>query len=186
MAIYDDKLIIATSDAHVVALDAKTGKVAWDHADRRLEQGLALYRRSLHRQRQGDPGHDRLRQCRARRLLHHRPRHQDRRRAVAGQHHRPSRRSQLRHLERPADGKPVRRFGLDFRQLRSRPEPRVLRHRPALSVDRGDARHAAGKARRQAQRAVFGLDARHQSRHRAIEVVPPASRGRHLGPRLRL
>jgi alcohol dehydrogenase (cytochrome c) len=31
MAIYDDKLIIATSDAHVVALDAKTGKVAWDH-----------------------------------------------------------------------------------------------------------------------------------------------------------
>ena len=32
MAIYDDKLIIATSDAHVVALDAKTGKVAWDHA----------------------------------------------------------------------------------------------------------------------------------------------------------
>jgi alcohol dehydrogenase (cytochrome c) len=31
MAIYDDRLIIATSDAHVVALDAKTGKVAWDH-----------------------------------------------------------------------------------------------------------------------------------------------------------
>jgi alcohol dehydrogenase (cytochrome c) len=31
MAIYDDELIIATSDAHVVALDAKTGKVAWDH-----------------------------------------------------------------------------------------------------------------------------------------------------------
>jgi alcohol dehydrogenase (cytochrome c) len=32
MAIYDDKLLIATSDAHVVALDAKSGKVAWDHA----------------------------------------------------------------------------------------------------------------------------------------------------------
>ncbi len=31
MAIYDDKLIIATSDAHVVALDAKSGKVVWDH-----------------------------------------------------------------------------------------------------------------------------------------------------------
>jgi alcohol dehydrogenase (cytochrome c) len=31
MAIYDDKLIVATSDAHLVALDAKTGKVAWDH-----------------------------------------------------------------------------------------------------------------------------------------------------------
>jgi alcohol dehydrogenase (cytochrome c) len=32
MAIYDDKLLIATSDAHVVALDARSGKVAWDHA----------------------------------------------------------------------------------------------------------------------------------------------------------
>jgi alcohol dehydrogenase (cytochrome c) len=31
MAIYQDKLIISTSDAHVVALDAKTGEVAWDH-----------------------------------------------------------------------------------------------------------------------------------------------------------
>ena len=31
MAIYDDKLIVATSDAHLIALDAKTGKVVWDH-----------------------------------------------------------------------------------------------------------------------------------------------------------
>jgi alcohol dehydrogenase (cytochrome c) len=31
MAIYDDKLIVATSDAHIVALDAKSGKVVWDH-----------------------------------------------------------------------------------------------------------------------------------------------------------
>ena len=31
IAIYDDKLIIATSDAHIIALDAKTGKVVWDH-----------------------------------------------------------------------------------------------------------------------------------------------------------
>jgi alcohol dehydrogenase (cytochrome c) len=32
MAIYEDKLIVATSDAHIIALDAKTGKLAWDHA----------------------------------------------------------------------------------------------------------------------------------------------------------
>jgi alcohol dehydrogenase (cytochrome c) len=32
MAIYEDKLIVATSDAHLIALDAKTGKVVWDHA----------------------------------------------------------------------------------------------------------------------------------------------------------
>jgi alcohol dehydrogenase (cytochrome c) len=32
MAIYDVKLIVATSDVHLVALDVKTGKVVWDHA----------------------------------------------------------------------------------------------------------------------------------------------------------
>jgi alcohol dehydrogenase (cytochrome c) len=32
MALYEGTLIVATSDAHLVALDAKTGKVAWDHA----------------------------------------------------------------------------------------------------------------------------------------------------------
>ncbi len=32
MAIYQGNLIAATSDAHVVALDAKTGKIVWDHA----------------------------------------------------------------------------------------------------------------------------------------------------------
>src|SRR5712671_472650 len=31
MATYDDKLIVATSDAHIIALDAKTGKLVWDH-----------------------------------------------------------------------------------------------------------------------------------------------------------
>lgn len=30
-AIYEDKIVIATSDIHVIALDAKTGKIAWDH-----------------------------------------------------------------------------------------------------------------------------------------------------------
>src|SRR5262249_39587420 len=31
MAIYQDKVFIATTDAHLVALDATTGKVVWDH-----------------------------------------------------------------------------------------------------------------------------------------------------------
>ena len=31
MAIYGDKLFVATSDDHLVALDVKTGKIAWDH-----------------------------------------------------------------------------------------------------------------------------------------------------------
>jgi alcohol dehydrogenase (cytochrome c) len=39
MAIYQDRLVIATSDAHLVALDAKSGKVAWDHATADWRQG---------------------------------------------------------------------------------------------------------------------------------------------------
>src|ERR1700730_3960186 len=31
MALYEDKLIVATNDAHLIALDAKTGKLVWDH-----------------------------------------------------------------------------------------------------------------------------------------------------------
>src|SRR5215475_489185 len=31
MAIYEDKLIVATTDAHILALDVRTGKVVWDH-----------------------------------------------------------------------------------------------------------------------------------------------------------
>ena len=32
LAIYDNMLIAATSDAHIIALDTKSGKVVWDHA----------------------------------------------------------------------------------------------------------------------------------------------------------
>jgi alcohol dehydrogenase (cytochrome c) len=39
MALYGDNLYIATSDAHVVALDAKTGKVVWDHTVADWNQG---------------------------------------------------------------------------------------------------------------------------------------------------
>ncbi len=31
LAIYGDKLFVTTSDAHIVALDAQTGRVVWDH-----------------------------------------------------------------------------------------------------------------------------------------------------------
>jgi alcohol dehydrogenase (cytochrome c) len=38
LAMYGDKIYVATPDAHIVALDARTGRVAWDHtvADYRL------------------------------------------------------------------------------------------------------------------------------------------------------
>ena len=31
MAIYEDKLIFASTDAHIIALDVKSGKIVWDH-----------------------------------------------------------------------------------------------------------------------------------------------------------
>ena len=39
MALYGDSLIIATSDDHLVALNAKTGKVVWDHEVADWKQG---------------------------------------------------------------------------------------------------------------------------------------------------
>ncbi len=117
MAIYDDKLIVATSDAHVVALDAKSGKVVWDHETAdwskgwRYTGGPFIVNGKVIQGMTGcgnaEPGG-----CF---ITGHDIKTGDR--AVAGQHHRPSRRSQLRHLERLADGKPLRRLGLDFRQL---------------------------------------------------------------------
>ena len=41
-AIYDDKLIIATRDAHLIALDAKTGQLIWDKQVANYEHGFAF------------------------------------------------------------------------------------------------------------------------------------------------
>ena len=71
------------------------------------------------------------------------------------QHHRPPGDAGRRQLERHSARKPLRRFGLDRRQLRSRPERGVLRRRPALSVDRRDDRAAAEEAGRQVNNALY-------------------------------
>ena len=39
LAIYEDKLIVATSDVHLLALDLKTGKIVWDHTTDNWEKG---------------------------------------------------------------------------------------------------------------------------------------------------
>jgi len=72
MAIYDDKLIVATSDAHIVAIDAKTGKVAWDHTTADWTKGWRYTGGPFIVNGKVIPGHDRLRQRGAWRLLHHR------------------------------------------------------------------------------------------------------------------
>ena len=45
LAIYDDKIFLATTDARLVALDARTGKVVWTTVDRRSHQGLLQHQR---------------------------------------------------------------------------------------------------------------------------------------------
>jgi alcohol dehydrogenase (cytochrome c) len=42
MSLYGDKLFVATSDSHMVALDIKTGRVVWDHAVADLKAGYRL------------------------------------------------------------------------------------------------------------------------------------------------
>jgi alcohol dehydrogenase (cytochrome c) len=42
VALYGDKLFVATSDSHMVALDIKTGRVVWDHAVADLKAGYRI------------------------------------------------------------------------------------------------------------------------------------------------
>jgi alcohol dehydrogenase (cytochrome c) len=42
VALYGDKLFVGTSDAHMVALDIKTGRVVWDHAVADLKAGYGI------------------------------------------------------------------------------------------------------------------------------------------------
>jgi alcohol dehydrogenase (cytochrome c) len=42
IAIYDDKVYVPTSDTHLVALDAKTGAVGWDHAVADFSKGYGM------------------------------------------------------------------------------------------------------------------------------------------------
>ena len=48
IVLYDDKVLLATADAHIVALDAHTGKVIWDRRGR-LPARLHVHRRAAGR-----------------------------------------------------------------------------------------------------------------------------------------
>ena len=186
MAIYDDKLIVATSDAHIVALDAKTGKVAWDHETAdwakgwRYTGGPFIVNGKIIQGMTGcgnaEPGG-----C-----------------FVTGHDIKTGAELwRVNTIAHPGDpnydtwnGLPMEsRFGASAWISGSydpeqnlvfygtgQPYPWIAEMRGTLPVKPGA----------QAQRALFGLDARDQPRYRADEVVPPASRGRHLGSRLRL
>ena len=74
LAIYNDKVYVATTDARLVALDARTGQLVWDVEIAPRGEGLLEQQRPARRRRQGDRRPRRLHAVRRRRLLHQRAR----------------------------------------------------------------------------------------------------------------
>ena len=84
IAIAEDKIFLPTSDAHMVALNARNGQILWDTpASDKPHVSTSGADRD---QRQGADGAHRLRAVRRRRLLHQRVRHSHRRARVAVLH----------------------------------------------------------------------------------------------------
>ena len=95
-AIYNGKVFRTTLDAHVVALDAKTGKEVWRSEGGRMEGRLFHDGRAADRQRRADHRHFRRRVRHPR--LHRRLGSGDRQAAVAPLHHSGARREGQRDL----------------------------------------------------------------------------------------
>ena len=73
MAIYGDKLFVATSDDHLVALDVKTGKIVWDHQVADWTQGWRYSSGPFMAGGVLTAGMSGCNQGAGRRLFHHRP-----------------------------------------------------------------------------------------------------------------
>ena len=70
LAIYGDKVYVATADARLVALNARTGAVAWDHQVADTKLGYTLLQRPDRREGHDRGRHHRLSAIQERRLLH--------------------------------------------------------------------------------------------------------------------
>ncbi len=94
LAIYDDKVFVATSDARLVALDARTGQTVWETiiGDRTEGEFWASERPDRH-QGQSRPGHGQLHALPQGEVLHQRVRREGRARALAVPHGRDRRRA---------------------------------------------------------------------------------------------
>ncbi len=98
ISMYEDKLFVATSDAHLMAFDARTGKTVWDTTiGDRSKGNYGTSTRPARRQGQGDPGAGRLPDVSRREVLHQRVRRGHGQRALAVQHRRVEERSRQRH-----------------------------------------------------------------------------------------
>ena len=123
MAIYQDKVFVETTDAHLFALDARTGQDRVGLDGGRQRQGLRKLQRPDHHSRQSNTRREWMRplQGAGKRsgLLHQRVRSRDGKIALALQHDRARGRAGRRHLGRSAEHAARRRRNLDHRQLRS-------------------------------------------------------------------
>jgi hypothetical protein len=127
VAVLGDKVFMGTLDAHLLALDAKTGRLLWKTQVAKTARPLRRHARADDRQGQGDHRNRGRRLRRASR--HHRSvRCHLRQGAVALLHDSGARRAGQRDVVRRfVEGGRCRR--VEQRRLRPRDEPGVLRHR---------------------------------------------------------
>ena len=176
MAMWGNLIIDASADNIIYALDAQTGKLAWETPILESEAARQRQRRADHRQRQGHhrPSVPARRQQRL--VHHHRARRADGQGALAHLHDPASGRAGRRNVGRRADGRALARRHVDGAELRPGAEPDLRRHV-------GDDPGAEVHARRQRQAAPLSqLHAGARRRHRQDRLVLPARR-RSLGSR---
>ncbi len=187
-AICGNNLIVATRDAHIIALDIKTGELVWDQQVADYKKGFAYSSGPLVANGTIIQG---MTNCSNAQpggcfFTGHDP--ETGAEILARQHHRAWRHARGQQLERHSARKPSRRFGLDHRLVRSRAEPDLCRRRPALSVERRDRRPDAeelGPERHQ-RGALYELHAGDRPEDGRPEVVPPVPADRLARPRLRV
>ena len=115
LSLHGDKVLVPTSDLHVLALNARSGELVWDHkiAADNPAQGRTQYQLRSAPLVVGDKviqGVTASFSPRGGFILAHR--HQFREGALALQHHRPAGRAGREQLERLAAGPAQRRLGL--------------------------------------------------------------------------
>ncbi len=133
ISLWGDTVILATSDLHMMALDARTGSPGVGRGDSRCRGHPQQWRPAGG----GRGGDDRPRQPARRRQHHRRLRRGKRRASVEFQHRGAGRHARRRYLERTAQPGTPRRIGVDQRLFRSANWP--------CAVGRGaDLRYRAG------------------------------------------
>ena len=113
IALYERNVYLGTTDAHIVALDAATGEVAWDHTVADATLGYRYSSGPIVANGKNRGRHDRLSELQERRLFHLRAQRRDRRGGVADVDHRRAWRSGRRYLGRPLADVPCRRRFVD-------------------------------------------------------------------------